>query len=179
MLNKKVYIDLGHGGIDGGAIGINKTKESDITSIIGNKLKPLLIEKEYDVRLSSDVDTTISLSQRSQDANTWGADILVSLHCNALDGNEKGVETIVYEDNNDLAMSIHGNILDTGLYTINRGIQTKNLHIVRETKMVSCLVNLAFIDNIEDYNILMSNLDKYATAIYKGIQEYFENIIPQ
>lgn len=175
MTTKKVYIDLGHGGYDGGAIGINKTKESDITSSVGKMLKPLLLKQGYDVSLSSDISDTVSLSQRSQYVNMWGADISVSIHCNAADGYEKGLETIVYEESNKLAICIHGNILDAGLYTINRGIQPKNLHIVREPNMPSCLVNLAFIDNNEDYDLLVSNLDKYSMAISKGIDEYFNS----
>ena len=174
MPKKKVYIDLGHGGSDCGAIGVNKTEEADVVLSVGKKLKPLLLKQGYDVRFSRETDKTLSLSQRSSDANKWGADILISIHCNAFNGKSKGIETYAYKDvNNKLAVAVHGNLLSTGAYTVNRGIKTKNLHMLRETKMIACLVELAFIDCEEDYKILMANHDTYAIGICKGVCQYF------
>lgn len=171
---KKVYIDLGHFGEDKGILGYNYIRESDIILEIGNRLKDLLSEN-YIVRFSNEIGETASLSQRSSDANTWGADILISLHCNAFDCSFKGIESYVYCDDTDrkLANIIHGSIIGEGLYNKNNGVKTKNFHIVRYTNMPSCIVSLGYIDNIEDYELIIGNYSKIAEAIYSGINEYF------
>lgn len=173
MEKKKVYIDLGHFGEDKGILGYNFIKESDIISEIGNILKELLSEN-YTTRFSNEIGETASLSQRSLDANTWGADIIISLHCNALDCNFKGFETYVYDgEDRKLANIIHGSIVREKLYNKNNGVKTKNFHIVRVTNMPSCIVSLGYIDNIEDYELIIGNYSKIAEAIYSGINEYF------
>lgn len=174
---KKVYIDAGHGGTDYGIAGINKVKESIIVMDIANRIKSLLINDGYDVKMSrEDNNTSVSLSERSSDCNEWGADIVLSIHCNACDGTEKGLETYIYDNTSfDLASNIHGSIMSTGLYYENKGVIYKDLHMLRVPEMKSCIVNLAYIDNIEDCKLLINNIDSYSHAIYKGICGYFNS----
>lgn len=174
MENKKIYIDLGHGGDDKGILGLNKLFEIDVVKNVGNELKSLLLSQGYDVRLSNEIGENASLSQRSYDVNNWGADILISLHCNALDGIVQGIETYIFNDEKDrvLANNIHGNIIKDKLYNSNNGIKEKNLHILRESNVSSCMVLLGYIDNIEDCNLITANYNTFAKSICNGIIEY-------
>ncbi len=84
----KIYLDPGHGGNDPGAVG-NGLREKDLTLEIGLKVRDILLRnyENVEVRMSRTADTTLSLDQRTNDANTWGADFLISIHINA--GGEK------------------------------------------------------------------------------------------
>ncbi|MDU1456468.1 MAG: N-acetylmuramoyl-L-alanine amidase, partial [Paeniclostridium sordellii] len=57
-------------------------------------------------------------------------------------------------------------------YTKNRGVKEGDLHVIRETNMDACLVELGFITNEEDYNLIMNNKDRFAKAIAKGICKF-------
>lgn len=69
----KIYLDPGHGGSDPGATG-NGLQEKDVTLAIALKINEILL-KEYDnaeTRLSRTTDKTVTLQERTDDANSWG-----------------------------------------------------------------------------------------------------------
>lgn len=80
-----VVIDAGHGGKDGGALGLT-TNEKTINLTVAKKLKALL-DKEDDVRveMTRSTDRFVTLQGRANFANSKHADIFVSIHANALD----------------------------------------------------------------------------------------------
>lgn len=72
----KIFIDPGHGGTDSGA-SANGLLEKNITLQIALLLRDMLIS-EYDgvsVRLSRSTDQSVTLSQRTNAANSWGQTI--------------------------------------------------------------------------------------------------------
>lgn len=79
----KIFIDPGHGGTDSGAVG-NGLKEKDLTLKISKKIKEKLANYEnVQIKLSRESDQTLSLPQRTNMANAWGANYLISVHINA------------------------------------------------------------------------------------------------
>lgn len=92
---KVVVIDAGHGGSDPGAIGKSGLKEKDVVLDISLKLAEILREKYlYEVFLTRDKDTFISLEERTAIANSKSADVFVSVHANASKRRgAKGIET--------------------------------------------------------------------------------------
>jgi len=71
----KIYLDPGHGGSDPGARG-NGLVEKDLNLAIALQIRSMLLN-EYEgatIRMSRTNDRTVSLSQRTSDANAWGAD---------------------------------------------------------------------------------------------------------
>lgn len=108
---KKVVIDAGHGGRDPGAIG-KKSKEKDIVLAVALKVGEY-IETSYpevDVVYTRKEDVFIPLDERSNIANETGADLFISIHCNANPSRVPyGTETYVMglhksEGNLDVAM---------------------------------------------------------------------------
>ncbi|MCU9808107.1 N-acetylmuramoyl-L-alanine amidase [Paraclostridium sp. AKS46] len=171
----KVYIDLGHGGNDSGAL--NKARnvlEKNVVLEVGKLVDSKLIKCGLEVKLSRTNDITKSLSQRTNEANAWGADCLVSIHVNDADNrNAKGLETYCYKlKYRKLADCIQEECLKAGLYTQNRGVKEGNLHMVRESKMSAALIELFFINNEEDINKMINKKEEFATAIAKGICTY-------
>jgi N-acetylmuramoyl-L-alanine amidase len=79
-----VAIDAGHGGTDPGAIGLNQTREKDVTLAIARRLKQV-IDAEPGMRavLTRDSDQFMALRARIQGAREQQADMFVSVHADA------------------------------------------------------------------------------------------------
>ena len=80
----KVVIDAGHGGKDPGALG-KKSKEKEITLSVALKSGKLINDgfKDVEVIYTRKTDEFIELHKRAQIANESGADVFISIHCNA------------------------------------------------------------------------------------------------
>ena len=117
---RKLVIDLGHGGYDPGAVGKGGTKESDVVLKIGKYLESMLKEVDLDVRFTRLSDKYVSLGDRVEFANNFGADYFLSIHINsASDNTVRGVEVWQYNNDDNLkaiAMVIKDNLLK--LYNI-------------------------------------------------------------
>jgi N-acetylmuramoyl-L-alanine amidase len=81
---RTVVIDAGHGGRDVGAIGPSGVREKDVTLQIARALQAEL-EHRSDLRviLTRDSDMFVPLTARTRMANEAGADLFISIHCNA------------------------------------------------------------------------------------------------
>jgi N-acetylmuramoyl-L-alanine amidase len=104
---RTVVIDAGHGGHDPGAIGPSGLKEKDITLKVAKALKAKLdregrqfgITKVY---LTRSDDRFIPLEERTGIAKKYGADLFISIHCNAArDKRAYGTETYILSFTND------------------------------------------------------------------------------
>lgn len=169
----KVFINPGHapGGIpDPGAVNsVTGTKESDIAAKAGRLLANYLVAAGIEIKaLQSD-----DLGEVCAASNEWGADVFISLHCNAFNGIARGTETLYKSFNGQrLAGFIQSQIIRS-VNTIDRGSkQRDSLWVLNGTDAVAVLVELAFIDNMEDLAILEGNLDKLVRAIARGITDY-------
>ncbi len=123
--------------------------------------------------LSRQNDSYLSLDERTTKANKLKAKCLVSIHCNSSNTKAMGVETFCYKFKyRKLADCVHSEFLKEQTYTKDRGVKESNLHMVRESSMSACLIELGFIDNSQDIKILEQMQDKMATGIVKGICKY-------
>jgi N-acetylmuramoyl-L-alanine amidase len=170
----KFFIDPGHGGIDWGAIG-NGLKEKDLTLDISRKIQfYLLMYKDVEVKLSRTKDMTLSLKQRTDMANKWGADFLYSIHINA--GGGHGYEDFIHNNLSNTSTTakkrdiIHAEIAKV-LEIENRGKKKENFHMLRESDMTAVLTESGFIDSKVDSAKLKSNayLDKIAKGHVNGL----------
>jgi N-acetylmuramoyl-L-alanine amidase len=163
---KKVLIDAGHGGKDPGAVD-NGLKEKDIALAVSLEIKKRL-EANYDsvkVLLSRSSDVFLELKERTDLANKAGADLLVSLHCNA-GGGSGGFETFRYTKASAASAALqnvlHKSIIDTlnkvAVGVIDRGQKAKNLHMVRESNMPAVLTENLFLDVATDATKLKKNV---------------------
>lgn len=94
-----VVIDAGHGGKDTGARGAVSI-EKDVALSIALELGKIIEEYLKDVKViyTRDKDEFIGLKERAAVANKNGADIFISIHCNAVEANKDksyGTETWV------------------------------------------------------------------------------------
>ena len=95
---KVVVVDPGHGGIDIGCVGKNKTYEKDVVLNIANELKEILEQNDYIVYMTRENDTYIELKERAIYANSLDADLFISIHMNSASSNgqyAKGMEILL------------------------------------------------------------------------------------
>ncbi len=94
---RRVVLDPGHGGHDPGATGSNGLEEKTVVLDIAHRTAALLArELGITTLLTRDTDDFVPLEERTARANAFGADLFVSIHCNAnhLPGS-RGVMTFV------------------------------------------------------------------------------------
>ncbi len=183
----KIYIDQGHNpsGFNTGAEG-NGLYEQDITYEIGRRLYNLLsTNSEFELRLSRPTPETVrgtsnatSLVDRVDEANDWDADLFISLHVNAAENPDaSGNEALIYGSGATVANAVGTQILEqltltTGLR--NRGIVYRpGLYVLKETEMPAVLVEMGFISNPYDAELLSESPYLFAAGIYRGILNYY------
>ncbi|MFB6473036.1 N-acetylmuramoyl-L-alanine amidase [Paenibacillus glucanolyticus] len=177
---KEVWIDGGHGGKDPGAVG-NGLQEKDIVLFLSLEIKKQL-ERDYEgvkVLLSRSKDVSLELKERTDEANKAGADILVSIHCNA-GGGAGGFESFRYTSASASTRSLQ-NVLHTEIMgalksfgIIDRGQKAKNLHMCRESRMPAVLTENLFIDVASDAAKLKRHevIEALIEGHVKGIAKY-------
>ncbi|MBE6634823.1 MAG: N-acetylmuramoyl-L-alanine amidase [Ruminococcaceae bacterium] len=183
----KIYIDQGHNprSYNTGAEG-NGYFEQDITYRIGILLSGYFSQNtSFEVRLSRPTADTIlgtsnstSLSERVRDANRWGADLFLSLHTNAsVSSAANGMECLVYDYSAAVANAVAEDILEqTTLITgvRNRGIvERPGLYVLRRTEMPAVVVEMGFITNASDAELMVNSPNLFALGIYRGVLQYY------
>jgi len=158
---KRIVIDVGHGGKDSGAIGVNGIQEKDVVLDIANEILKLNNELDtlLDIYLTRYSDTLISLSDRTKLARVLKADLFISLHCNhSGNPNARGIEVYVanatsqYAKNSTwLAFHIIA-AFKKKLGFESRGVKFANFQVLRETVdyCQSVLLELGFLSNWDE-----------------------------
>lgn len=175
----KIFINPGHcPGVDSGAVNAaTGMQEADVALAIGNLVAGYLQAAGCEVQLLQsdnlmyDGDGPCVCAT----ANDWGADLFVSIHCNAANGIASGTEVEVMPGSDGsirLGNCIQKQIVDS-LGTVDRGLKERpNLCVLKNTAMPAVLVEMAFIDNDSDAELLANNQDEFARAIARGITDY-------
>ncbi len=180
----KIFIDAGHNysGADTGAIG-NGLREQDITYFIGSYLAKFLSDAGFLVRcsrnkLADNVAATLnrSINYRYIQANKFGADYFISLHCDSSpDKNTRGAHICVYSKKSaaqKLASAVIERLIPLGLDGRSEKIaERKDLGVLKHTNMPAILIEMGFITNPENAS-LMRSPEVIARAIFEGICEF-------
>ena len=177
----RIFIDAGHGGKDFGAMG-NDLHEKDVVLDIAMRIKNgLSVYKDAQVLLSREKDKYLSLDERTDEANAWRADVLISIHNNsAKEKSPKGFESFIYSGNvssGTIAFQnvLHAEILQAmGAEVEDRGKKRANFHMLRESNMKAVLTENLFLSNASDANLLKSSSfrQKIANGHIMGIVKF-------
>lgn len=170
-----VVLDPGHGGDHNGA-EYGGVKEKDLNLAIASKTASLLEAEGVTVRMTRSIDQSVDLYARSGLANTLGADLFVSVHCNASVEHDDalGVYTCAYSQGTDgwqLAQILRETMLDaTG--AADFGMEERpNLAVLRTAQVPAALVECGFMSTPSELALLTQPeyQDKLARGIADGI----------
>ncbi|ONI37957.1 N-acetylmuramoyl-L-alanine amidase CwlD [Candidatus Epulonipiscium fishelsonii] len=192
---KTVVIDPGHGGYDPGKVGLSGIYEKDINLSIAHILREYLEKSGATVVMTRDEDEDLDgiegkfskkgdMNTRKEIINDSDADLIVSIHQNAFtQSNIRGAQVFYYNDESPgklLAQLVQKNIKEIVDNNNTRQVKpSEHYYILRTTDMPSIIIECGFLTHVEEEKLLMSReyQDKLAFAIYKGIVEYFQQIL--
>lgn len=172
----KVFLGVGHGGSDSGAVS-NNTKEKDLNLSIALACRDELARHGVSVRMSRTKDENDTLSEEIRECNTYAPDLAVDIHNNA--GGGDGAEAFYHHGGGKgrvLAQNILDEIVKIGQNS--RGAKTRKNNsgndyygFIRETSCPAVIVECAFVDNATDLQILATEgkRQKMGVAIAKGV----------
>lgn len=173
---KKVFIGVGHGGSDSGAVA-NGLKEKDLNLAIALACNEVLQKHGLKILMSRTKDETDTLKEEIKECNNFNPDLAIDIHNNAGGGDGAEVfHTINGGTGKTLAQNILNEIVAIGQNS--RGIKTKKnasgkdyFGFVRDIKAPSVIVECAFIDNAKDIKIIDTAAKQkiMGLAIAKGV----------
>lgn len=183
----KVFINPGHDQkYDSGAVNPNTgLRECDVAAEVGALVVDYLEAAGCECQIMQSDNLAPTPAGRSEyadrqgptvteTANDWGADIFVSIHCNAANTTAQGTEVECYGSGTgeQLAQCIQSQIVDS-IGTTDRGVKyMPQLLVLKYTDMPAVLVEMAFIDNDDDAELLAGKQDDFSRAIARGVTDY-------
>lgn len=183
--NKIVCIDAGHGGNDVGAEYQGKY-EKDYTLMIAKLVQQNLEKAGITVVMTRTTDVTLELSDRVRIAQESHAGILVSIHRNYYAGGNsvRGIEAWIHSSEPADSKTLANNILSE-LKTVSgatiRGLKkgtmadaSTNYYINNHSACTSCILELGFITNSSDNELVTTKKSQCAEAIANGILNYIK-----
>lgn len=173
---KKVFIGVGHGGKDSGAVA-NGVKEKDANLQIALACQRELVRHGVTVSMSRTKDEDDTLNDEVKECNAFTPDLAVDIHNNA--GGGDGAEAFYHYKggmSKTLAENMLAEIVNIGQNSrgakIRKGDDGRDYYgFIRMTKAPAVIVECAFLDNKTDVQIIDTSAEQQAmgVAIAKGI----------
>ncbi len=174
-MSKKVFLGVGHGGKDPGAIG-NGFEEADLNLAIALACQSELVRHGVIVGMSRTKDENDDANEEVRECNAFKPDLAVDIHNNA--GGGDGAE-VIYHYGGGKSLILANTILQeiTAIGQNSRGAKFKKnasgqdyFAFIRMTHAPSVIVETAFVDS-KDIQIIDTpeEQQKMGVAIAKGI----------
>ncbi|MCI6284551.1 N-acetylmuramoyl-L-alanine amidase [Selenomonas sp.] len=183
-----IVLDAGHGGSDTGAVGPSGVTEASVTLAVTQDLQRILEASGARTAMTRDTDVDVygpnatdgqELQARVDvGERTSGAEVFLSIHCNAFsNANANGMETYYCAGSSRAARlaTLLNEELSRAGGRRNRGVKTANFYVMRHSSMPASLVELAFVTNPAE-EALLSDPDyqqQLAMALAIGLSRYF------
>ncbi|MGB9792219.1 MAG: N-acetylmuramoyl-L-alanine amidase, partial [Thermacetogeniaceae bacterium] len=176
-----VVIDPGHGGSDPGAIGPSGVREKDVNLAIAMRVVSILRQEGVNALLTHSGEGA-ELSERTAFANSNGAEVFVSIHSNSsVNPALGGTATYTYapvgtslESQRDSRLRL-ASLLEEELVNAlglrRAGVFEENFYVLRNTQMPAALVEVAFLSNPSEEQMLVDPdfQNRAAQAIARAI----------
>lgn len=179
VAGKSIIIDPGHGGSDTGAIGNYGVKEKDVNFAVSLKVQDMLSHAGANVIMTRVNDRDVygpnatdrqELEARADFSRRYDADVFLSIHSNSfVNSKANGTETYYYDKtmyDKILAENLQQSLVDFG-QRADRGTRTANFYVTKNSTVPASLVELAFLSNPEEEELL--NSDDFQTKLAEGI----------
>lgn len=174
MSKKKVFIGVGHGGSDPGAVGY--LVEKDVNLTMATACRDFLTAYGVDVKMSRTKDENDTVNDEVRECNAYGPDLAVDVHNNS--GGGDGFEvfhTISGGLGKTLAQNIEKHVKAMGQNS--RGVKTRQgsngdyYAFIRETVAPAVIVEGVFVDTKADaaQADTLAEQQAFGVAYAKGI----------
>jgi N-acetylmuramoyl-L-alanine amidase len=165
-----VVVDAGHGGIDRGARGQQRTIEKQLALDTAKRVERGLRSRGFRVVMTRRGDYFVPLPQRAAMANRqWNA-VFVSIHYNyAPRSAPYGTETYYF---NSKSYPLAANIQrELSRFSKNRGVKRARFHVLRNNTKPAALVECGFLSSPYEARKIRSAgyRQRIADAIVRGI----------
>lgn len=188
LIGKVIYIDIGHGGNDPGAM-YKDILEKDINLQVGKILEQKLLSlgaivyltryDDYDLSVTYTINNKRSdLSRRGNMINRSECDLFLSIHLNAEEtGVWRGAQVFYnnkLEENKKIAELIQ-KYFKKNLNSTRKAKVDNELYLLKRIDRPGVLLELGFLSNANDRYLLRqdSYQNKIANTIVSAIQDYF------
>ncbi|OHX54284.1 N-acetylmuramoyl-L-alanine amidase [Planococcus salinarum] len=172
-----IVLDPGHGGNDGGTVGVRKTEEKGLTLKTAELLSKHLRSAGAEVYMTRQSDAYVDLRQRVAEAHKVSADAFISIHYDATEDNSVSGFTSYYMHDYQQELATYLNSgLGSKLTLRDRGVQPGNYLVLRENRQAAVLVELGFLSNYTEERIISSEQfrEQAALGLYQGTINYFD-----
>lgn len=186
-----IVIDPGHGGRDGGSVGVNGTIEKEINLRYAQALKERLVRSGYRVELTRKTDDGLysefasnkkmsDMRARFNIIQNTNPNLVISIHMNSF-GSPSAKGALTYYRNGDEASKRCADLIQASLNTYcdapTRQGKVGDYYILNCSYYTSILIECGFISNPEEERLLNTKeyCEKFVEAVYSGILLYFGN----
>lgn len=198
---KTIILDAGHGGEDGGAVGVEGIIEKDINLSVALRLRDVLeasgynviMTREKDIAIYDDDAETLREKKRSDlhnrldiiEKNGGENTIFVSIHQNKFPDSKYHGTQIFYSKHDpksmDLAQAVRKSVTDFLQPDNDREIKEANqkIYLLNNAKIPAIVVECGFLSNPEECAKLADKnyQSEMAFSICCGLMDYFCNHI--
>lgn len=157
-----VLLDASHGPDDPGFASPDGVAEHQVTWAIANRLQGLLAALGARPLLARGPTTTPSSSQRAALANREDVDVILSIHCNGLEGSSRARGAAASYFGTAHSVSVHGRSLAEACVdrisevtgTPNCRAHPSTTSLLRESRAVAAIVEVGFLTHPEEGRLL-------------------------
>lgn len=177
--NLKVAVDAGHGGSNNGASGVKTgILEKHYTLLIAKELEKELVDKGATVFMTRTKDISLGMIERTEMLRNEDPDFMISIHLNSsVRDSIRGVSTYYrYIGFKPLTWYIQQSMLKLGLQDFGN-IGSFNFALSGPTEYPNCLVEVAFLSNKEDEQLIRDPEfhKNVAKQIVEGIKDWLKS----
>ena len=184
---KRVMIDPGHGGVDGGATSCSGVLESKINLEIALRVNDMLHLLGIDTVMTRTTDTSLhtqgntiasqkvsDLKERVKMANNGENTILVSIHQNHFTDSRYSGAQVFYAPN-AASMDFAGKMQESFVKTINPGSNRKSkrgegIYLLQKVQIPAILVECGFLSNHgEEAKLRSEDYQKKVATVIAGV----------
>lgn len=188
-----VVIDAGHGGIDGGAEGVNtKVAESDINLALAESLAEILQRGGFNVVMTRTTSGGLyglpvpgfkkrDMQKRAEIINKSSPTVVVSVHQNSCTQKARRGSLVYYRAGDERAYKFAAAVCQTinSMPEKSRDCvpMSGDFYILNNSPCPAVITECGFLSNGEDEKLLCDELyrEKFAYAVYLGILDYIMN----
>lgn len=193
---RKIIIDAGHGGFDGGASTSDGTNEKDLNLQIALKVRDFAEVVGYETVMTRKTDRAlcdgVSATRKNKVADMKnrlsviknnGDAIFVSIHINKFEASSVKGAQVFFSPNNENSMLLSENIqasIASHLQPDNKRVIKKSgneIFLLKNAQIPAVLVECGFLSNPQELSELKNNIyqSKLAFSIVLGINSYYNS----